>query len=359
MSVTRRGQFARRVRSALTLLSPRAQRDVRRGIAAIQEDLALLRSHVAKMDADQSHLAMSVNHALLDLGPNLADLRRLRAEDRAAVTSLLALFRSEAGPRAASEPLPLAAVEAVDEAAFYEGFENRFRGSRETVREKLVIYVDDVADLRRAQAPLLDIGPGRCEWLELMKEHEIPAYGVDTNPRFVSIGQELGLDLRLGDALAHLRELPDGTLAAITAFQVVEHITSEALFDLVGQALRVLRPGGTLVLETPNPLNLMVGSAMFWIDPSHIRPVHPQFLEYLCINRGFTDVKVRFAHSSDAQQFHVGSSDSRAPDEIRRLAETLNHLLFEAMDYAVVAKAPLSHDAREGLPTAVRETAAR
>jgi SAM-dependent methyltransferase len=365
--VTPQVPFARRLRRALALLSARAQRPALDRIAALRDDLerlrsddlGLLRSHVAKMDADQAELAMSVNHVVLEISPSLADIQRLRAEDRAEVTSLLALLRSEAGSQAeAGQPLALA-VEAADQAAFYEGFEARFRGSRATVREKLVMYVDDVAELRHGQAPLLDVGPGRCEWLELLKEHEIPAFGVDTNPRFVAIGQELGLDVRLGDALAHLRGLPEGELGAITAFQVVEHIPSEALFDLVSLALRALRPGGTLILETPNPLNLMVGSAQFWIDPSHIRPVHPQFLEYLCINRGFTDVQLRFAHPSDGRQFDVGSSGNHTSDELRRLAETLNHLLFDAMDYAVLAKAPPSHETRESLPTAAHETAAR
>ncbi len=358
--VTPKVPFTHRLRSALYLLSPRARRDELGKIAAIRDDLALLRSHVAKMDADQSQLAMSVNHVLLDVGPSLAEVRRLRAEDRAELTSLLALLRSEKRPEAGTgESLPLATVEALDTAAFYEGFEARFRGSRESVRDKLAMYIDDVAELRHGQAPLLDIGPGRCEWLELLKEHDIPAFGVDTNQRFVATGEELGLDVRLGDALAIIRELPDGALGAITAFQVIEHIPSEALFDLAGQALRVLRPGGTLILETPNPLNLMVGSAQFWIDPSHIRPVHPQFLEYLCINRGFTDVQLRFAHPSDGRQFDVGSSGNHTSDELRRLAEALNHLLFDAMDYAVLAKAPSTREAHEDVPTAVRETAAR
>jgi len=326
----------------LRLLSPGAQREgaariaaLNQQLAAAREEHALLRSHVAKMEAEQAELAMAVHHELLAITPGLAEVKRLRAEDRAEVTSLLAVLRRARATKTSRNAGAAAAeIDDVDMAAFYEGFERRFRGTRESVQDKMRPYIDDVRHLRGGDMPLLDVGPGRCEWLELLQREGVPSYGVDVNPRFVEAGRELGLDVRHEDAITHLRSLPPQSLAGVTAFQVMEHLEPAALFDFVAQALRALRPGGLLIMETPNPLNVLVGSAQFWIDPSHVRPIHPEFLEYLCVNRGFDRVELRFANPSAEKS--------------------------EAMDYAVVAVTPpASPVTTPAEPAAVESSAAK
>ncbi|HZU76734.1 MAG TPA: class I SAM-dependent methyltransferase, partial [Dehalococcoidia bacterium] len=244
-------------------------------LAETRHSLALLRSHVAKMDREAEEMRMSLNHELLHMRPKLAEIARLRSEDRAELVRLLALLRAQprTTPRASS---PLNLPETVHLDGFYEGFERRFRGSREEIRSRLADYLPDVASLTQSGGVVLDIGPGHGEWLELLREHGVAAYGVDTNERFVALGRERGLDVRHEDAIAHLQGLEPQSLAAVTVFHVIEHLGFDQAVELVDQCLRALRPGGTLLIETPNPLNLRVGAAEFWIDPTHLRPMHPQ-----------------------------------------------------------------------------------
>jgi SAM-dependent methyltransferase len=217
----------------------------------------------------------------------------------------------------------------------YEEFEVAFRGSRESVRERQKIYLDEVLPLRALNAPVLDLGCGRGEWLELLGEHGVEAYGVDTNERFVGENRQRGLDVRHEDALEHLRELPGSSLAAVTAFHVIEHLALEVFLDIVDEALRVLRPGGLLLFETPNPTNLDVGASTFHIDPTHRKPVHPLWLEFLLTTRGFVDVKLRYLNPSREVKVPVPSVDGEDPAVLQALAEAV---LFGPRDYGALAR---------------------
>ena len=285
--------------------------------------------------AEQRSAMDSGYQRLLEL---LAEVSRLRGEDRAELTSVAARMqtRTEAmpAPPRVSRREDATAVGQPDIDSFYSGFEERFRGSRERIREKMVEYLPVIKAVDRGDAPVLDVGPGRCEWLDLLRSEAIRAYGVDTNARFVELGESLGLDVKLGDAIEHLRGLPDASLAGVTGFQVAEHLPTGLLFELVDNALRTLRPGGVLILETPNPLNLTIGAAEFWIDPTHLRPLHPQLLEYLLINRGFVDVEVRTTNAPEGS-FDLGRL-GKDGSELRRLGGRLNDLLYTGGDFAVI-----------------------
>jgi SAM-dependent methyltransferase len=217
----------------------------------------------------------------------------------------------------------------------YEEFEVAFRGSRESVRERQKTYLDEVLPLRALSAPVLDLGCGRGEWLELLGEHGLEAYGVDTNERFVEENRERGLDVRHEDALEHLRGLPGASLAAVTAFHVIEHLELEVFLDVVDEALRVLRPGGLVLFETPNPTNLDVGASTFHIDPTHRKPVHPLWLEFLLTTRGFVDVQLRYLNPSREVKVPVPSVDGEDPAVLQALAEAV---LFGPRDYGALAR---------------------
>jgi len=197
--------------------------------------------------------------------------------------------------------------------AMYAAFEQQFRGSTEEIRGRQQAYIPDVLQEPRDRGPVLDIGSGRGEWLTLLKEHEIPAYGVDSNENFVDISIKAGLDVRLGDAVMHLKLLPDAALSTITAFHVAEHLPFSVLLDLIDHSLRTLIPGGLLILETPNPTNLIVGAANFYLDPTHNKPLHPRLLHFLIEARGFTKVETRFlapmeVPEEEDEQAYLGSS---------------------------------------------------
>jgi SAM-dependent methyltransferase len=219
----------------------------------------------------------------------------------------------------------------------YSEFETAFRGSRDTVRERQKTYLDDVLPLKALNAPVLDLGCGRGEWLELLHDHGVPAYGIDTNERFADENRERGLDVRVEDALTHLRDLPESSLAAVTGFHLVEHLEPETLLDLVDSAIHALRPGGLLLFETPNPDNLAVGASTFYIDPTHRKPVHPLWLEFLLTTRGFVDVEVRYVNPAPGGQLTIPPVDGE-PALLRAFVEQANDALFGARDYAALAR---------------------
>ncbi|MYM97365.1 class I SAM-dependent methyltransferase, partial [Duganella vulcania] len=179
-------------------------------------------------------------------------------------------------------------------AGFYRAFEDRYRGSRELIKQRLRAYEPFFAPLRTLQDPpaALDLGCGRGEWLELLGEQGFRAHGVDLDDGMLAACRERGLDVELGDAVACLRALPDNSLAVVSAFHLVEHIPFELLQTLVAEARRVLLPGGLLIMETPNPENLVVGASSFYLDPTHLRPIPPQLLAFVTEFGGFGRHKV-------------------------------------------------------------------
>ena len=216
-------------------------------------------------------------------------------------------------------------------AAFYNRLEDRFRGSREAIKGRLAVYLPDVrAAVARSGKPVIDLGCGRGEWLELLAEQGIAAEGVDTNP--VQIGEASSdLAIREGDALAALSAAPDGAFAAITAHHLIEHLPFDRLVWMTREALRCLAPGGVLIYETPNPRNLIVGATTFNIDPTHLAPRPEELLVTLLDTIGFHPVEARGLHPYDDFEDIVARGDIH-PDLVR--------LLFGPQDLAVLGTRP-------------------
>lgn len=172
---------------------------------------------------------------------------------------------------------------------FYRAYEDRYRGARELITQRLRAYEPFLTPLAPHDAPAaaLDLGCGRGEWLELLGELGFQARGVDLDEGMLEACRERGLDAVSGDALATLRDCPDGSLALVSAFHLVEHIPFDAVSELISQSLRALRPGGLLIMETPNSENLVVGASTFYSDPSHLRPLPPTLLSFATEHAGF------------------------------------------------------------------------
>lgn len=172
---------------------------------------------------------------------------------------------------------------------FYRAFEERYRGSRELISERLNAYKPFTAPLAAAWpgGEALDLGCGRGEWLELTASEGFTAFGVDLDEGMLAACRERGLHVATMDALSALRARPDASIALISAFHLVEHIPFDAAQELVAESLRVLKPGGLLIMETPNPENLIVGTDSFYLDPSHIKPIPILLLDFLVEYAGF------------------------------------------------------------------------
>lgn len=175
---------------------------------------------------------------------------------------------------------------------FYPAFENRHRGSRELIRGRLTVYLPFIKPLLELYQPAaaLDLGCGRGEWLELLRDNNFQPYGVDLNSGMLAACTERGLSVTHGDAIAYLKSLGDDSQCIVSGFHIAEHITFDDLETLISQSLRVLKPGGLLILETPNPENVVVGTSSFYLDPTHQRPIPPPLLSFLAEHLGFTRV---------------------------------------------------------------------
>ncbi|WP_413437595.1 class I SAM-dependent methyltransferase [Sulfuriferula sp. GW1] len=210
---------------------------------------------------------------------------------------------------------------------FYRAFEERYYAPRETIKTLRKQYLPFVTPLVTAYqgAPTFDIGCGRGEWLELMIEIGFKPYGVDLDEGMLNDCLEFNLPYEQGDAVAFLATLPSESQVVISAFHVVEHISFEQLRTVVSESLRVLKRGGLLIMETPNPENIIVATRNFYLDPTHHRPIPPQLLSFLPEYYGFERVKIlRLQESAEL-------SSSKTPT-------LLNVLSGASPDYAVVAQ---------------------
>lgn len=177
---------------------------------------------------------------------------------------------------------------------FYVALEERFRGSRELISARLQVYLPFVEPLKEIYPapPTIDLGCGRGEWLEILGERGFQAQGVDLNDGMLSACRDLGLKVQTGDALSFLKKLPDESQVIVSAFHLVEHIPFEDLQEVVKESFRVLKPAGLLILETPNPENIIVGTSSFYMDPTHTSPIPPNLLAFLPEYYGYHNTKI-------------------------------------------------------------------
>ncbi len=178
--------------------------------------------------------------------------------------------------------------------SFYRKFEDEHRGSRELIKSRLREYLTFIAPLKKLYPSTLavDLGCGRGEWLELMRDEGITARGVDLDSYMLQACVDLKLQTVNADAVAFLKTLPDSSQSIVSAFHLVEHIPFDTLQELISEAYRVLLPAGLLILETPNPENIKVSTTNFYLDPSHEKPIPPLLLNFLTNFHGFHRSKI-------------------------------------------------------------------
>ena len=246
-------------------------------------------------------------------------------------------------PGAAAEP---AAAPVIDVESFtYLGFEDAFRGSADEIRQRLSDYVGRF----EGAADVLDIGCGRGEFLDLLRERGIAARGVDSNHSMVEASRARGLDVAKADALAYLQAQPDASLGGIFSAQVIEHLPPAYLTRLIDAAAVKLRPGGLIVLETINPTCWMAFFESYIRDLTHVQPIHPETLQFLLRASGFSPVTLEYRAPVDPAarlQPLVRPADPVDPatevliETFNANVEALNGRLFGFQDYAAVGRRP-------------------
>jgi len=315
--------LAREIQSTSAQLEAEQQQHAERLVAEIDEARNLLTQLREEMSSAHTTIAARLDGFIkrerlsaAELSLQREKLRRLTEEPQSWQTRTLSAGQTET----------TANVDLLDN--FFASFDEQFRGDRDAIKERLKPYLEFLNELNEAR--IVDLGCGRGEWLELLREQGFNAAGVDLNGVLVSACKERGLDVVEQDLFAYLLAVPDGSLGALTAFHLVEHLSIGDLVRFLNEAMRVLKHGGVLMLETPNPRNVLVGSCNFYFDPTHRNPLPSEVLQLWVETRGFDAIKVLPLNPSDAMPV-PGDSE---------IVNRFNQYFYGPMDYGLIAYRP-------------------
>ena len=285
-------------------------------VNAVQASLIATTTHHTEQVVNEvrSHLESELNVAKRDLD----NLRRMSATQMPALGG----------------PTSLPQAPAVIDDALYINLEDHFRGDKATVHQRQMEYLPYISHIVSDQFPLIDLGCGRGEWLQVLKENHLSARGIDSNTACVAECTENGLSASLGELLDTLTQLPDASCGSITMFQVLEHLPFDVVVNVLRESRRVLIPGGVFIGEVPNSETLRVGASTFWIDPTHQRPLFPAVLAFLASSVGFAGVTGKYSSPLAPTPDLTG-----LPDNATKTILDLHHAINGPGDFALIATA--------------------
>jgi O-antigen chain-terminating methyltransferase len=256
-----------------------------------------------------------------ELATMRSDFTRARGEYERLIQTELRLIRQRetlpAPPAVAPGGGPAPALPCLDYASLAE----RFRGSEEYVRAKQRFYLPFFA----GRSEVLDLGCGRGEFLELMREAGVAARGVELSPELAAVCRSKGLEVDCGDLLERLPALADGSLGGVFSAHVVEHLPPERLPALIRAIAAKLRPEGVLAIETPNPECLAIFATHFYLDPTHLRPLPYRLLRFYLEESGLGRIEVH----------RLSPAVEDAPS-LASLPADFREAFFGGLDYAIV-----------------------
>jgi O-antigen chain-terminating methyltransferase len=326
-----------------TFAVARVLEEVLRALASLQLQVNTIKlKHVEQSQevADLQARVNSIAQGLQDVGQHVDDLRALRIEERLR-SQELKVRRLEAsnGPGTTGMVSPREEPRAaVPQMPFdYFLFEEYHRGSESLIKQRQRHYVKYF----KGQEPVWDLGCGRGEFLELLREAAITAQGVENSPNAFHLCKEKGLNVTQTNLFTFLDDADDESAGGIFAAQVIEHLPVELQLRFVDLCYSKLKPGSALVLETINPECLFALVRNFYLDPTHMRPVHPEMLRFAMESKGFCRLEVRFSGPVEGKYLELPNwpSDSQN-DGITKAVMALNHFAFGFQDYAIIGWRP-------------------
>jgi 2-polyprenyl-3-methyl-5-hydroxy-6-metoxy-1,4-benzoquinol methylase len=216
--------------------------------------------------------------------------------------------------------------------SFFTALGDQFRGSPELIKDRLRVY-SPVIRAAALTGPSLDLGCGRGEWLELMREAEIESIGVEQNRLLAAACRAKNLHVIEADFAAFLEQSPPEHWRIVTGFHVIEHLGWPAWYDCLREIHRALSPGGMLILETPNPTNLVTAANFFYLDPTHRHPIPDALLAFAATSLGFADVEILPLHPLSEPVAKSGAGGEAATDE-----SAIMRVMNGPQDYALIAR---------------------
>ena len=341
---------------------PLERDDVNRVATAL---IVFLQQITPFVDTKDRELASAIAGRIDRLERQLDPIAELRTQLGVVQRALQTLRRNLAQPEprapgaqssAASHPVaPASPPRGADAAASatdltYLAFEDEFRGSQDAIHERLRAYVP----LFAGASDVVDLGCGRGEFLAALRDADISARGVDANREMAGAARDRGLDAVHADALAYLEGCADRSLGGMIATKVVEHLEPAYLTRLLATAAGKLRAGAPIVIETINAACWLAFFSSYIRDLTHVRPIHPETLQFLLRASGFERVEIRYAapvpnhmkmKTIDVAAEVLAGRDA-ASVALQQLAHTinanaviLNNLLFTHLDYAAIGYA--------------------
>lgn len=246
----------------------------------------------------------------------------------------------------AKEEGTAATTKASFDSGTYLAFEEQYRGDQEEIHRRQLYYLDSyVKNWLDKDMPgdILDLGCGRGEWLAILRENGYPALGIDMNRESLKVCREKDLKVICMDAVSYMKSLPDESVRMITSFQLIEHLEMPQLLNLFQELGRVVKKGGVIIMETPNPCNLQVGAASFYLDPTHVRQLHPEFVRFLTEQSGFSRIEVVYPEQNKAEEWWnslVGEETTDIQESVcfQAVLNELRRTIWSSADYAIVAK---------------------
>lgn len=292
----------------------------------------------------KKHLADRAGKAIFDRLKVLEEcVEGLRGSQRQMLGAIQNEMRkiSVGAPVGSNKPLGGGASPAVGDKVIqdvaYRLYEDQWRGSAEGIAAAQAEYVSllqlQLEKLSPERREVLDIGFGRGEFLKALKSKGYGAVGVDINGSSIVEAREAGLEVEEGDAIEYLSAQPDNRFGAITAFQVVEHLSVDALRELTRLVCAKLAPGGVALFETINP-GTFAAFRWFYMDLSHTRLIPPESLRFLCECAGMEHLETRLIHPPADYERLAETGDDTERENIRRL----NKALFGPQDYYLLVR---------------------
>lgn len=221
----------------------------------------------------------------------------------------------------------------------YYGFEDKFRGTEKFIKDSQVNFAQYFKNCRN----VVDLGCGRGEFLELMRELGIPCKGVDNSPEMVKACRLRGLEVISGDIRDYLRNEKKESLDGIFMAFVIEHLSAQDLIDVIHLCYTCLCKNGKIVIITDNPMCLSVGGGFFWVDLTHIRPVHPETIQFLMQETGFADLRLEYSapYPPEDRLVELPTNEGRTNESWKELMNSnmrrLNESIYGFRNYSVSA----------------------
>ena len=311
------------MREQLGLEMGRVAEEMRRFVDLVEQESAAA-------GANSSERFQKVEGRLGDTERRIVSMRRGLVSQEMRVSVLLEQARKRMEDMGAGQLGGLVREDQHRFDATYLTFEDHFRGTREEIKELFRAYLPVLKShgIGTSEMPLLDVGCGRGEWLEILRQEGMHARGVDANRVMLEESRTRKLQVVESDAIAYLQSLDAESLGGLTAFHIIEHLPFPDLVNLLDETVRVLKPGGVAIFETPNPGNVLVGTQQFYLDPTHLKPLPSLLMRFLAEERGLCRVEIL--------ELHPCPDGVRVPEHGCAVAERFNQLFYGPQDYAII-----------------------